>query len=137
LDTQLDSNLIGTISNILQIIFNFIYLDLLSTPSSSDTEPKAVINARNLYDSCINETNIENDGVERVLNILNEEFGGWPILEGSTWNDTNYNLTNLLLQLRRYDNGIIFSVVTATNQENSSAYDIEVRNHVCYVISFF
>lgn len=70
------------------------------------------------------------DGVEPVLSILNNEFGGWPILQGEEWNASNYNLFDLLLKLRAYDDGIIFSVVTATNQENSSVYDIEVRNDI-------
>ncbi|CAF3407017.1 unnamed protein product [Rotaria socialis] len=111
LDTQLDLNII----------------DLLSSQSSNGTiEPKAIINARNLYDSCINESGIEIDGVEPVLSIINKEFGGWPILQGPSWNDSTFNLVDILLKLRKYDDGIIFSVVTATNQENSSIYDIEL-----------
>ncbi|CAF1304976.1 unnamed protein product [Rotaria magnacalcarata] len=111
LDTQLDLNII----------------DLLSSQSPNGTvEPKAIINARNLYDSCINEAGIEVDGVEPVLSIINREFGGWPILQGPSWNDSTFNLVDILLKLRKYDDGIIFSVVTATNQENSSIYDIEL-----------
>ena len=75
----------------------------------------------------MNETAIEVDGVEPILNILKEEFGGWPILEGPNWNATNFNLTNLLLKIRQYDNEIMYRIDTAVNQENSSVYDIEVR----------
>lgn len=76
----------------------------------------------------MNETAIEVDGVEPILNILNEEFGGWPILEGANWNASNFNLTNLLLKIRQYDNEIMYRIDTAVNQENSSVYDIEVRS---------
>ncbi|CAF4423120.1 unnamed protein product [Rotaria sp. Silwood2] len=111
LDTQLDLNII----------------DLLSSTSSNETmEPEAIINARNLYESCINETAIENDGVEAILSIINDEFGGWPILQASSWNATTFNLSDLLLKLRKYDNEIIYRIDTATNQENSSVYDIEL-----------
>jgi len=75
----------------------------------------------------MDEAGIEDDGVAPVLSIINNEFGGWPILQGSSWDPSKFNLFNLLIKLRRYDNGFLFSVVTATNQQNSSVYDIEVK----------
>ncbi|CAF1189094.1 unnamed protein product [Rotaria sp. Silwood1] len=111
LDTQLDLNIIDLLS---------------SKPPNGTVEPNAIINARRLYDSCINEAGIETDGVESVLSIVNNELGGWPILQGHTWSPPNFNLSDLLLKLRKYDDGVIFSVNTATNQENSSVYDIEL-----------
>ena len=112
---------------ILLLFFSF-FVDLLSsTPTNGTKEINPVINARQLYKSCMNESNIEVDGVEPILEIINNEFGGWPILDGPSWNSSNFNLTNLLLKLRQYDDGIFFSVTTATNQENSSIYDIEVN----------
>ena len=49
------------------------------------------------------------------------------MLQGASWDAPTFNLSDLLIKLRKYDDGIIYSVVTATNQENSSVYDIEVR----------
>ena len=108
------------------LIIRIIRLDLLSSNTTDTTA--AVAHARTLYASCINEAQIEHEGVAAVMDIVNNEFGGWPILHGTAWNDTTFNLTQLLLQLRKYDDAIIFSVTTATNQENSSVYDIEVRD---------
>jgi uncharacterized protein YjfI (DUF2170 family) len=96
-------------------------------PSNGTVEPKAVTNTRNLYNSCIDEATIETDGVEPILSIIKNEFGGWPILQGASWNVSTFNLSDLLIKLRKYGDGIIYSVVTATSQENSSFYDIEVR----------
>ncbi|CAF4938123.1 unnamed protein product, partial [Rotaria sp. Silwood1] len=116
---------VQNIFNLLDTQLDFNIIDLLSsTPGNGAVEPKAVINARNLYKSCINETNIEIDGVELVLSIINTELGGWPILQGASWNVSTFNLSNLLLKLRKYDNGIVFSVATATDQKNVSVYDI-------------
>ena len=61
----------------------------------------------------MDEARIEMDGVEPVLSIVNDEFGGWPILQGAAWNESTFNLSDLLLKLRKYDDGIIFSVDTA------------------------
>ncbi|CAF3327999.1 unnamed protein product [Rotaria sp. Silwood2] len=108
---------------------------LSSTPGNGAVEPKAVINARNLYKSCINETNIEIDDVELVLSIINTELGGWPILQGVSWNVSTFNLSNFLLKLRKYDNEIAFSVAIATDKKNASVYDIGVRNNTC--LTFF
>ncbi len=83
------------------------------------------MNARLLYDTCINETKIETDGIEPVLSLINE-LGGWPILQGSSWNSSTFNLSNLLLKLRQYNYNIIFRINTDTDEKNSSATNILV-----------
>lgn len=131
LDDQLDLNIIGRILQTISfdVCNDFLSVDLLSNPPDNTTVvPKAVDNAIVLYNSCLDEAGIEADGVEPVLSILENEFGGWPILLGANWNPTTFNLSNLLVRLRAYDDGILYSVSTNTNQENSSVYDIEVRN---------
>ncbi|CAF2940107.1 unnamed protein product [Rotaria sp. Silwood2] len=127
---------VQNIFNLLDTQLYFNIIDLLSsTPGNGAVEPKAVINARNLYKSCINETNIEIDDVELVLSIINTELGGWPILQGVSWNVSTFNLSNFLLKLRKYDNEIAFSVAIATDKKNASVYDIGVRNNTC--LTFF
>jgi hypothetical protein len=85
-----------------------------------------IVNTRNLYQSCINESAIELDGIAAILSILNEEFGGWPILGETSRTPSPSDLADLLLKIRKYDNSIIYRVNTQTNQENSSIYNIEV-----------
>ena len=99
--------------------------DLLSSPASS-SEPKAVANARTLYETCMNEDRIEVEGITPMLSLVNDELGGWPILQGAAWNASEINLPNLLLKLRSYSNSIFFGVGTSTDQKNSTEYDIEV-----------
>jgi neprilysin len=126
LGLQLNADIAGNFDRALLHCIN-VHLDLLpAVPANGTVEPNAIVNARNLYRSCMNEASIETDGVEPVLSIINREFGGWPILQGAAWNASTFNLTDLLIPLRKYDNGIIYSVATQTNQENSSVYDIEV-----------
>jgi hypothetical protein len=103
-------------------------VDILSTPPppSQAKEPNAIINARRLYQSCMDESTIENDGVVSIMHIIESEFGGWPILSGSKWSETNFDLAKLFLTLRKYNNNPIYRVGTAINERNSSVYDIEV-----------
>ncbi|CAF0837890.1 unnamed protein product [Adineta steineri] len=111
LRTQLDSDVV----------------DILTLPLPNEmTSIQSIKNARILYDSCNNETNIESDGVDAILSLVNDEFGGWPILQGSSWNATSFNFSNLLLKLREYSNNIIYSCGTSTDDRNSSVYYIRV-----------
>ena len=99
----------------------------MSSPVSNETvEPEAVVNARRLYKSCVNESAIDADGVDLILSMVNSEFGGWPILQGSLWDNTTFNISNLLLTQRKYNNNFVFRVGTSTDEKNSTTYDIEV-----------
>ncbi|CAF2099472.1 unnamed protein product [Rotaria magnacalcarata] len=102
-------------------------VDLLSSPPSSGTvEPTAVKNARNLYQSCIDEAGIESEGVESILGLIKTQFGGWPILEGPSWDNSTFNLMDVLLNLRKYSNSIFYRVGTSIDEKNSTNYDIEI-----------
>jgi hypothetical protein len=85
------------------------------------------MNAHRLYDTCINETQIEEDGSQRVLTLINE-LGGWPILEGPSWNMTSFNLSTLLFRLRQYNYNIIYRINTDVDEKNSSVTNIVVSS---------
>ncbi|CAF4099298.1 unnamed protein product [Rotaria sordida] len=86
----------------------------------------SIINVRRFYDSCINETGIELEAVNVILSFVNNELGGWPILQGSSWNDASYNLTRLLIKLREYSHNTIFGFSTSADDKNSSVNFIRV-----------
>ncbi|CAF5065149.1 unnamed protein product, partial [Rotaria magnacalcarata] len=101
--------------------------DLLSTASTNNTtEPQFLTNARTLYRSCIDEMKIETDGVDAILSLIDKNFDGWPILQGSSWNSSAFNLTNLLLKLQQYSYNIIYLIGSFTDEKNSSATSIYV-----------
>lgn len=107
--------------------FFYSLLDILSSPLDTDANDSiAVNNAQILYKSCINEALIDSDGVEPILSLINTEFGGWPILQGPTWNNSTFDLFTLLKNLQRYNYNIFFRIGTSTDEKNSSNYDIEV-----------
>lgn len=109
--------------------FVFSYLDILTLPLPTNTiDIQSVINARLLYNSCINESAIESEGVGEILSIINDEFGGWPILQGTSWDSSSFNFTNLLFKLREHNHNIIYAFGTSPDDQNSSTYYIRVRN---------
>lgn len=110
LDKQLDDNMI----------------DLLASTSNESIELQSVANARHLYSSCTNETNIDAEGVERILSLIDTEFGGWPILQGESWNESTFNFSNLIFRLRQYNYNILYRVGTDVDEKNSSITDIVI-----------
>ena len=112
-----------------------IVVDLLSTsPSNSSQELKAIVNSRRLYNSCIDENQIETEGVNTILTFVNTELGGWPILEGSKWNRSIFNITQLLLKLNEHSNFAVYLVMTLMNDKNSSINGIRVRSYICKLL---
>ncbi|CAF0838473.1 unnamed protein product [Rotaria sordida] len=113
--------------NLLRTQLYYNVIDLLSSLPANDTnEPKAVVNARLLYKSCIDEADIEATGVDPILSLVNTELGGWPILQGSSWSSSTFDLSNLFLKLRKYAYNIIYRVNTVVSEENSTMYNIEI-----------
>jgi membrane metallo-endopeptidase-like protein 1 len=120
-----DANAYNTFQILGQHLADDIADLLSSTPMNETEELQCVMNARLFYDTCINETKIETDGNGPVMSLINE-FGGWPILQGSSWNSTTFNLSTLLFQLRQYNYNIIFRINSDIDEKNSSATNIVV-----------
>ncbi|CAF1200289.1 unnamed protein product [Rotaria sordida] len=107
------------------IILDENIVDLLST--NETVKLQSVMNARILYSSCINQTNIEIEGIDPVLSLINTQFGGWPMLQGLSRNSSTFNLTNLLFKLHQYNYDFIFSISSEIDEKNSSATTILIR----------
>lgn len=101
--------------------------DILNSPLPDETKDiRAIINAQRLYTSCIDENGIEKEGVTMIFNIVNDQLGGWPILQGSSWDPSTFNLSRLMTKIREFSQNIIFSFGTSIDDRNSSAYYIRV-----------
>jgi hypothetical protein len=111
-------------------------IDLLSTSPSNDTkELDAIVQSRRLYNSCIDENQIEIDGVDAILSLVNTELGGWPILQGSKWDSSTFNFSQLSLQLTEYGSSIVYAAWTQPDPQNSSIYTIAVRFKMCELLT--
>ncbi|XP_043274066.1 neprilysin-2-like [Venturia canescens] len=60
---------------------------------SKPGEPKSLRLVKTLYKSCMNEAAIEAEGLGPLYATLNK-LGGWPVLNGGSWNDRDFNWTN-------------------------------------------
>ncbi|CAF0728323.1 unnamed protein product [Adineta steineri] len=120
-----DSNVANTF-NLLRTQLDYNVVDILTPSSTNDTnEPNAIMNARNLYHSCINEQHIEDEGINPILSLINNQFGGWPIIQ-SSWDNSTFDILDLLLKLRKYNNNILFGIGTSVDDRNSTEYDLRI-----------
>lgn len=96
--------------------------------NATDSEQSKVLElVEKLYNSCMNETEIEAVGMKPFKKIM-RKIGGWPILEGDQWNETAYDWIESIRQMR--DVGVVptylFSTSVEPNFENSSIRSLTV-----------
>lgn len=113
--------------------FDSFSIELLSTPPNSEEELPAIVNSRRLYNSCLDEDQIEREGITPILTLINNEFGGWPILQDSQWNSSAFDFTRLLLKLNEYNHFPLYVIASHTNEKNSSINGIRVGLDICFL----
>ncbi|XP_011304084.1 phosphate-regulating neutral endopeptidase [Fopius arisanus] len=91
----------------------------LEQPSPS-SELRTFKLAKNLYKSCMNIPAIEEQGLKRVLGDL-KKLGGWPVLEGNSWNEQGFEWTQATYKLRQlgYPFNFFFRLSVSPDMKNS------------------
>ncbi|XP_057332140.1 neprilysin-2-like [Microplitis mediator] len=83
--------------------------------------PYAFRLVKTLYKSCMDEPVIEEQGLTPLLSII-KKLGGWPVLEGDTWNDHESDWTTIIFKLRDlgYDSNNLIDFSINVDPKNSS-----------------
>lgn len=94
-------------------------------------ESKAVKLAKNYYQSCMNQSIIEERGIKPFTDIL-DTFGGWPVVKGDLWSEENFNWIEMLkkLRIRGLQNSMIFSFDLSSDYKNSTGYILTVSVYI-------
>uniref|UniRef100_A0AAR5P9C4 Neprilysin-2 n=1 Tax=Dendroctonus ponderosae TaxID=77166 RepID=A0AAR5P9C4_DENPD len=71
---------------------------MIEEPLKAD-EPKPFQLTKKLYKACMNKTIIEADGLNTMRQIL-KQLGGWPALEGSRWNEGDFDWRQSVYKFR-------------------------------------
>ncbi|KAK2705540.1 neprilysin-2-like [Artemia franciscana] len=94
----------------------------------SDNEPKPFTLVKNLYKSCMNKNLIEERGLEPMKAII-KELGGWPVLEGDSWDESSFVWYESVYQYRKVgysvDYFIDFSVTTDLKNSTWRVIDLD------------
>ena len=91
-------------------------------------EPKPFQMAKSVYQSCMNRAKIEELGFEPLKSVL-KKLGGWPLLEGSSWDEEGFKWYEVIYRLREMgfstDYLINFSVTTDLKNSSSRILDLD------------
>ncbi|XP_049801090.1 neprilysin-2-like isoform X2 [Schistocerca nitens] len=63
--------------------------------------PRSLQLARNLHTACTNKKRIESRGLEPLQRVLKDELGGWPAVEGDSWDETSFDWLHSIYRFRR------------------------------------
>ena len=77
--------------------------------------------ARDLYASCMDTERLEEVGLAPLTDKLSE-MGGWPAVEGDSWDETAFSWEDTMHAFRRngYSTDLLFDFSVATDIRNSS-----------------
>lgn len=69
---------------------------VLSEPLN-ENEIKPFKLVKNVYASCMNLTGMELTGIQPLLDLI-AKYGGWPVVLGDSWNESNWNWQKVCLK---------------------------------------
>lgn len=78
-------------------------LALVSAPSP-ETDIRPFKLAKKFFQSCMNRTQIEEEGLKPLI-ALKEELGGWPVVDGDDW-DASWSWTKVAIRARKLGLGM-------------------------------
>lgn len=95
-------------------------------------ESKTVNLAKNYYQSCMNQSIIEERGIKPLTDIL-DTFGGWPVVKGNLWSEESFNWIEMLkmFSIHGLKTSMIFSFAIGLDYKNSTRYVLEVSAYHC------
>lgn len=121
-----DDESISDISSSNEYIINHQLKDILETLEADTTPPFVFL--KELYDECLNTTEIQENGLSDFMGILTS-VGGWPVLDGDDYKDDNVDWKNMtfLLQNMGYKVDYLISLSATTDPTDYTRYILEVK----------
>lgn len=101
---------------------------IIAEPVDMEAETRPVRMAKQLYTACLNQTRIEERGVEPTLRLA-EKFGGWPVLVGDAWDpDAKWSWVETVHRFAEdgLSTAYIFTLSVQTDLLNSSRRTLDV-----------
>lgn len=91
------------------------------------TDPKYLVAVKMFYHACMNESAIELESMNRMKGIL-KDIGGWPLLDGHNWRETNFDWQSTVKKLRKI--GInyepFFKLIVEVDSRNTDKFILNV-----------
>ena len=95
---------------------------------AEEGESRVFTMARDVYKACMDEDKIEEIGLQPLKDMLHK-MGGWPVLEGDSWDETLFSWIETVYTFRQHgystDYLIDFSIVTDSKNSSWRVIDID------------
>ncbi|XP_061704428.1 neprilysin-2 isoform X3 [Cydia pomonella] len=90
-------------------------------------EPRPFVLAKTLYQACMNRSSIEARGTAPLLEML-RRLGGWPVLEGTAWNENAFSWEKSVYKFRAagYSVDYFFDFSIGVDVKNSTKRIIDL-----------
>ncbi|XP_077508956.1 neprilysin-2-like isoform X2 [Amblyomma americanum] len=90
-------------------------------------EPGFVHKMKHMYQSCLNTTLIDATAEAPLKRVLTA-IGGWPVVEGASWNASGFNWLDALVQYRSfgYSHDILLDLSVIPDFRNNTRYIIDL-----------
>lgn len=104
---------------------------LLEKPISKRRDSEAAQKAKTFYNSCMNETEIEEADEKPLIKLLKQPSLRWPVLESNIgsegkWSERKFNFTQTLAELRgQYSTAVLMRVYVTTDDKISNNFIIK------------
>ena len=69
---------------------------------------------------------------EKPLLELLKMLGGWPVLDGDSWNASSFNWVDTVTTLRQFNNDILLAVWVGPDGKDSDDYIVQVCISPCH-----
>ncbi|KAB0797757.1 hypothetical protein PPYR_08750 [Photinus pyralis] len=96
-------------------------------------EPRPFRLLKKIYQTCMNTTAIELDGLTTLKSIL-EELGGWPVVKGRRWNKRKFEWKRTVYKFRNfgYDTNYFIAIKIMEDVKNSSQHMLYIGPPVIF-----
>jgi membrane metallo-endopeptidase-like protein 1 len=86
-----------------------------------ETDTRAFVLVKSIYQACMNTTEIEAHSVEDLKRTL-RGMGGWPVVEGQRWNERGFDWTHTIYEFMKFgfNSNIFFEFNVSPNVSDSS-----------------
>ena len=92
------------------------------------SEPKPFRMVKSIFQSCMNREKIEEKGLAPLTSVL-QKMGGWPLLEGNSWDQDGFKWYDLVYRFRdvgfSVDYLVDFSVTTDLKNSSWRTLDLD------------
>ena len=88
------------------LTFETLKLKTVMDEKKMDSDPRPFKLVKQLYDSCMNTVLLEEKGLKPLQDLF-MRLGGWPVVEGDSWNDKDFRWYNHMYKFR--DEGLLTS----------------------------